>query len=358
MSKFFGRQRRATTAPTYELVHHLPRGVPALDADERLLLITLPKNLALNRPTNIQVSVEGRPYNVTCPPRSRLMPGRKFYARVRIVPQAPRPPFAASGFSTPARTGGPGAAQAVGVRNAAGPSGFSETPQTAPPAVPHRPPAGATLAAPPAPAYDAPPPAYDAPPPAYAGGMQEAVAAAAVAPTAPPAYGDVPLAAAAVVDPTAAPAQAAMPVATVAAAATEAPAAAAAAAPAALSVENPFASYSNGGENGGGEAGPITWLPGMHRNEYMAIFQRHGPAEDGTLSPDRVRVALMATGAPMEVLREVWEIADADRSGKLDFEEFALALFLVQQANAGQSLPDRSRPLPPELMPPSHRSRA
>mmetsp|Transcript_34786 Transcript_34786/g.109233 ORF Transcript_34786/g.109233 Transcript_34786/m.109233 type:complete len:93 (-) Transcript_34786:492-770(-) len=89
------------------------------------------------------------------------------------------------------------------------------------------------------------------------------------------------------------------------------------------------------------------WLPGVFFNEYKLQFDRAGPV-NGRLSPDKVRTVLMGTGASMATLADVWELADADKNGELDLEEFCLAMFLSMQAQAGAQLPDRTKPLPRE----------
>ena len=52
-------------------------------------------------------------------------------------------------------------------------------------------------------------------------------------------------------------------------------------------------------------------------------------------------------------LYKVWQLADIDADGKLDSDEFAVLMFLVQAVKeSGTPLPDT---LPPDLVPPSKR---
>ena len=55
----------------------------------------------------------------------------------------------------------------------------------------------------------------------------------------------------------------------------------------------------------------------------------------------------------VRVLRGVWELADIDGDGALDADEFAVALYLCRQAQAGAPLPTK---LPADWVPPSKRT--
>ena len=59
-----------------------------------------------------------------------------------------------------------------------------------------------------------------------------------------------------------------------------------------------------------------------------------------------------STGLPNSKLFKIWKIADVDGDGALDSDEFSVAMFIVDQVNAGGEIPDV---LPPSLVPPSKR---
>jgi len=86
-------------------------------------------------------------------------------------------------------------------------------------------------------------------------------------------------------------------------------------------------------------------------------------AEDrwNALSPDnaslggaQLKEPLLETGAPGGHLKKIWALCDIERSGKLDREEFVLAMWLGEQAKNGTAPPDT---LPDSLIPPSKRSK-
>eukprot|EP01126_Amoeba_proteus_P000453 TRINITY_DN10129_c0_g1_i2.p1 TRINITY_DN10129_c0_g1~~TRINITY_DN10129_c0_g1_i2.p1 ORF type:complete len:281 (+),score=61.32 TRINITY_DN10129_c0_g1_i2:220-1062(+) len=84
---------------------------------------------------------------------------------------------------------------------------------------------------------------------------------------------------------------------------------------------------------------------------YYQIFQSLEPV-NGSLSGSVARDTLMKTGIPIEFLRKIWELSDFEKDGKLDKEEFALALHLAETVKTGHKVPDT---LPPTLIPPSKR---
>lgn len=55
-----------------------------------------------------------------------------------------------------------------------------------------------------------------------------------------------------------------------------------------------------------------------------------------------------------EVLAQIWDLADISKSGQLNRDEFAIAMYLIvqQRSNPGIPLPEV---LPPNLVPPSMR---
>lgn len=55
---------------------------------------------------------------------------------------------------------------------------------------------------------------------------------------------------------------------------------------------------------------------------------------------------------PNSVLSKVWKLADVDKDGMLDNEEFALAMHLINIKIDGNDLPTE---LPSHLIPPSKR---
>lgn len=84
---------------------------------------------------------------------------------------------------------------------------------------------------------------------------------------------------------------------------------------------------------------------------WMAAFQAAGTV-DGKLTGRQVRDLLEDSRLPNSVLSKVWSLADTDRDGMLDEEEFCLAMYLIEYKLAGNDLPCI---LPPHLKPPSHR---
>lgn len=55
---------------------------------------------------------------------------------------------------------------------------------------------------------------------------------------------------------------------------------------------------------------------------------------------------------PNSVLGKIWKLADIDKDGLLDMDEFALAMHLIQIKIDGHEIPSE---LPDHLLPPSKR---
>lgn len=75
------------------------------------------------------------------------------------------------------------------------------------------------------------------------------------------------------------------------------------------------------------------------RANFEQLFLSISP--DGSrLSGEAVRPVLLQSGLGTDVLVTIWDLADVDKDGFLDKEEFVLAMNLTQRRIAGKSLPD------------------
>jgi len=72
--------------------------------------------------------------------------------------------------------------------------------------------------------------------------------------------------------------------------------------------------------------------------------------EGESLSGAQLKQPLLDTGAPPEHLKKIWSLADTDKTGKLDQEQFYLVMWLAKEASEGKTPPAT---LPDNLIPPS-----
>jgi GTPase SAR1 family protein len=77
--------------------------------------------------------------------------------------------------------------------------------------------------------------------------------------------------------------------------------------------------------------------------------------ENGKLPGNVARQVLMDTGIPKNHLRQIWALCDMEKDGTLDNEEFALAMWFVEQVKKG-SMKELPQILPNEMIPPSKRN--
>ncbi|KAL1787718.1 epidermal growth factor receptor substrate 15 isoform X1 [Sigmodon hispidus] len=102
----------------------------------------------------------------------------------------------------------------------------------------------------------------------------------------------------------------------------------------------------------GTSAAELPWaVKSEDKAKYDAIFDSLSPV-DGFLSGDKVKPVLLNSKLPVEILGRVWELSDIDHDGRLDRDEFAVAMFLVYCALEKEPVP---MSLPPALVPPSKR---
>jgi len=100
----------------------------------------------------------------------------------------------------------------------------------------------------------------------------------------------------------------------------------------------------------------IPWdIPQQKRVGYMAQFAANDKARTGFLAAVQARNLLLQTGLAQQTLATVWNLADIDKDGKLNTEEFILAMHLCDLGLKGEPLPSA---LPVGLVPPSMRRAA
>eukprot|EP01013_Petalomonas_cantuscygni_P004842 TRINITY_DN15293_c0_g1_i1.p1 TRINITY_DN15293_c0_g1~~TRINITY_DN15293_c0_g1_i1.p1 ORF type:complete len:306 (+),score=60.51 TRINITY_DN15293_c0_g1_i1:170-1087(+) len=86
-------------------------------------------------------------------------------------------------------------------------------------------------------------------------------------------------------------------------------------------------------------------MPNQRLN-YVGLFELEKDKEF-SMSGQRARVVLSASGLPTEQLASIWTLADRDQDGELSEEEFLIAYHLVVLASKGVPIPTTC---PPELV--------
>ena len=94
------------------------------------------------------------------------------------------------------------------------------------------------------------------------------------------------------------------------------------------------------------------WIVQKDKPKYDEIFMQLNPS-NGKISGASAKGHMQASKLPNSVLGKIWKLADYDKDGFLDPEEFALAKHLIRIKLDGHELPSK---LPTHLIPPSQRS--
>ncbi|KAI5610165.1 epidermal growth factor receptor substrate 15 isoform X1 [Silurus asotus] len=97
---------------------------------------------------------------------------------------------------------------------------------------------------------------------------------------------------------------------------------------------------------------PPQWVvsPG-DKAKYDELFTKTDSDMDGLVSGPEVRDIFLKTGLPSGTLARIWELCDIGDIGKLTREQFALALYLINQKLSKGIDPPQA--LTPEMIPPS-----
>lgn len=105
------------------------------------------------------------------------------------------------------------------------------------------------------------------------------------------------------------------------------------------------------GEGAGEGIGDAEWIVARDKPMYDEIFYTLSPV-DGKITGANAKKEMLRSKLPNSVLGKIWKLADIDKDGMLDDEEFALANHLIKVKLEGHELPNE---LPAHLLPPSKR---
>ncbi|XP_041646985.1 epidermal growth factor receptor substrate 15-like 1 isoform X2 [Cheilinus undulatus] len=98
----------------------------------------------------------------------------------------------------------------------------------------------------------------------------------------------------------------------------------------------------------------VTWVvPVSDRGRYDDIFLKTDADLDGFVSGQEVKEIFMQSGLSQNVLAHIWALSDTRQIGKLTREQFALAMYLIQQKVSKGIDPPQA--LTADMIPPSER---
>uniref|UniRef100_A0A8D8QW53 Epidermal growth factor receptor substrate 15-like 1 n=1 Tax=Cacopsylla melanoneura TaxID=428564 RepID=A0A8D8QW53_9HEMI len=101
---------------------------------------------------------------------------------------------------------------------------------------------------------------------------------------------------------------------------------------------------------------PVPWVVSKEdQARYETMFTRADQDMDGFVNGPEIKHVFLSANLPQHVLANIWSLADIQQAGKLNKEQFCLALWLVQRKLQGNELPSS---LTPEMVPPSMRGPA
>uniref|UniRef100_A0A8C2G1R8 Epidermal growth factor receptor pathway substrate 15 n=1 Tax=Cyprinus carpio TaxID=7962 RepID=A0A8C2G1R8_CYPCA len=99
---------------------------------------------------------------------------------------------------------------------------------------------------------------------------------------------------------------------------------------------------------------PPQWVVSpAEKAKYDDLFTKTDSDMDGLVSGAEVRDIFLKTGLPSATLARIWELCDIGDIGKLSRDQFALALYLINQKLSKGVDPPQT--LSPEMIPPSDR---
>ncbi|KAH8829709.1 hypothetical protein DL96DRAFT_1669029 [Flagelloscypha sp. PMI_526] len=107
-------------------------------------------------------------------------------------------------------------------------------------------------------------------------------------------------------------------------------------------------------ENRGTVAPKVPWaLTKSEKKQYDSIFRAWDAQSTGFISGKTALDVFGQSGLPKDDLAKIWQLADANDHGRLNKEEFHVAMGLIYRRLNGNTVPDT---LPHELIPPSSKT--
>ncbi|XP_042205854.1 epidermal growth factor receptor substrate 15-like 1 isoform X2 [Homarus americanus] len=98
---------------------------------------------------------------------------------------------------------------------------------------------------------------------------------------------------------------------------------------------------------------PAPWvISAAEKARYDVMFHNADLDKDGYVSGQEIKGVFLQSGLPQMVLAHIWNLCDMKQTGKLTSEQFALAMWFIQQKLAGTDPPAA---LTPEMIPPTMR---
>lgn len=102
--------------------------------------------------------------------------------------------------------------------------------------------------------------------------------------------------------------------------------------------------------------GPGEWvLTTIEKLKYQEVFEKSDLDKDGLVSGVEIKDIFLKSGLPQNMLAHIWALCDTNQTGKLNNEQFALAMWLIDRKKKGIDPPQA---LAPEMIPPSMRPNA
>lgn len=93
----------------------------------------------------------------------------------------------------------------------------------------------------------------------------------------------------------------------------------------------------------------------IEKLKYDEIFERSDIDRDGLVSGGEIRDVFLQSGIPQNCLAHIWSLCDTNSTGKLNAEQFALAMWMVERKKKGMDPP---AVLDPIMVPPGMRKPA
>jgi len=103
----------------------------------------------------------------------------------------------------------------------------------------------------------------------------------------------------------------------------------------------------------GPEIEAIPWVVNRgDRLRFNALFKQTDCDRDGFVSGIEIKNVFLQTGLPQNILAHIWNLCDIHQEGKLNPEQFMLAMWLISRKQAGKDPPAA---LTPDMVPPTMR---